>query len=55
MGCDDKVGAKGKGGELVKSPSSGNQWLLENKLGLKEILMTLNVHKKLYRQGTVLV
>lgn len=35
-----KIGAQGKGGELVNSPSSGSQWLLEKKLVLKEVIMT---------------
>ena len=50
-----KIGAEGKRGEPVNSPSSGSQGLLENKLALKEIIMTQKVHTRLHRQGTEVI
>lgn len=50
-----KIGAKGKRGEPVNPPSSGSQWLLENKLALKELIITQKVHTRLHRQDTELI
>jgi hypothetical protein len=50
-----KIGAEGKRGEPVNSPFSGSQWLLENKLALKELIMTQKVHMRLHRQGTEVI
>lgn len=49
-----KISAKGKRGELVSSPSSGNQWFLENKLVLKEIT-DIGCTQEAHKQGTAVV
>lgn len=49
-----KISAKGKRGELVSSPSSGNQWLLENKLVLKEIA-DIECTQEAHKEGTAVV